>query len=125
MTRTTKWLSAANATLGLWLIVAPFVLATSTAGMWNDVVIGLVIATVGTYNYYLTTQGKEVSRSAAGLNALAGLWMIVAPFVLGGIGGAALWSDVTVGLLVTLFAGYNGYVSSDSDAGRDRQQSTA
>jgi hypothetical protein len=51
--------------------------------------------------------------------------MIVAPFVLGGIGGAALWSDVTVGLLVTLFAGYNGYVSSDSDAGRDRQQSTA
>jgi hypothetical protein len=125
MTRTTKWLAGTNALLGLWLIVAPFVLATSTAGLWNDVVFGLVIASVGTYNYYLTTQGREVSTAAAGLNVVAGLWMIAAPFVLGGITGAAMLSDVTVGVLVTLFAGYNSYVSSGTGADSGRSESTA
>jgi hypothetical protein len=124
MTRTTKWLAGTNALLGLWLVVAPFVLATSTAGLWNDVVLGLIIASVGTYNYYLTTQGKEVSAAAAGLNTLAGLWMIAAPFVLAGISGAAFWSDLTVGVLVTLFAGYNAYVASNADAGSSRHEST-
>jgi hypothetical protein len=51
--------------------------------------------------------------------------MIAAPFVLGGITGAAMLSDVTVGVLVTLFAGYNSYVSSGTGADSGRSESTA
>jgi hypothetical protein len=106
--------------------VAPFVLATSTAGLYNDVLFGAVIATVAGYNYYRTTDGGEVGVGAAGLVALAGAWMVVAPFVLGGIGGAALYSDVTVGVLVALFGGYNAYVASGTeDVGDGTRRSTA
>jgi hypothetical protein len=122
MSNTTKWLAGTNTVLGLWLIIAPFVLETTSAGLWNDVVIGIVIASIGAYNYYLTTQGREVSFGAASINTLAGFWMIAAPFVLGGIAGAAFWSDVTVGVLVALFAGYNAYVSNGtSDRSSSRQ----
>ncbi|WP_101295524.1 SPW repeat domain-containing protein [Halegenticoccus soli] len=110
MTETTKWLSAANALLGLWLIVAPFIYSTTSAGLWNDVIVGALVASIGAYNYYLTTKGKEVSATGAGANTLLGLWMIAAPFVLG-VSGAAFWSDLAVGVLVASFAGYNAYVS--------------
>lgn len=41
-----KSLSWANFVLGLWLIVAPFVLhyREITAALWNNVVVGIVIA---------------------------------------------------------------------------------
>ena len=115
MTKTTKWLAGSNVVLGLWMLVAPAVLEPSVAGMWNDVLVGSLVALLGAYNLYRTTQGNEVSRGVASINALAGLWLLTAPFVLTGIGGLALWNDVTVGLLIAIFGGYNAYVSKHAD----------
>ena len=105
---TTKWLAGLNALLGLWLIAAPFVFGVPTTAMWNAVIVGALIAILGGYNYYLTTQGQEVNVSVAALNVLLGLWVIVAPFVFQP-GTVALWNDVIVGALVAIFGGYNAY----------------
>lgn len=105
---TTKWLAGLNALLGLWLIAAPFVFDVPTAAMWNAVIVGGLIAVLGGYNYYLTTQDQEVSVSVAGLNGLLGLWVIAAPFVFQP-GTAALYNDVFVGALVAIFGGYNAF----------------
>jgi hypothetical protein len=112
MTRTTERLAGTNMVLGVWLLIAPLLLATSSAGLWNDVLVGAVIAVCGGYNYYLVTQGKAVRFGVASVTALAGLWLLFAPFVLGGITGAAFWNDLAVGALVALFGGYNAYVST-------------
>ncbi|WP_161782618.1 SPW repeat domain-containing protein [Halococcus sediminicola] len=42
----------------------------------------------------------------ASTNVLLGLWLVVAPF-LWNAPTADLWSDVIVGALITLLAGYN------------------
>lgn len=111
MTTTTKWLAGLNGLLGLWLIAVPFVISVPTNAMWNAVVVGLIIAVLGGYNFYLTTRGSEVNATLAGANSLLGLWVIAAPFVFDP-GTAALWNDVIVGALVAIFGGYNTYVAS-------------
>lgn len=108
---TTKWFAGLNALFGLWLIAVPFVISVPNAAMWNAVIVGGLVATLGGYNYYLTTQGREVSVGAATTNAILGLWVIFAPFALH-VGTTALWNDVVVGSLIALFAGYNGYEAS-------------
>lgn len=97
--------------LGLWLIVAPFLLGAPTADLWNDVIVGGLIAVLAGYNWYRTTQGEEVSTSGAALNSLLGLWLIAAPFVFG-VSGALLWNDVIVGIIVASLAGYDIYVGN-------------
>ena len=48
---TVKYLNWINAVLGLWLIIAPFVLSYSSAAaaMWNDIIIGLVALVLGAW----------------------------------------------------------------------------
>lgn len=47
----------------------------------------------------------------AWINAVLGLWILATPFVLSGsiTAGAAMWSNVVVGLAVMCLAGWNGY----------------
>jgi hypothetical protein len=45
---------------------------------------------------------KRTARVASGLNVLAGLWLILAPWV---IGHGAVWNATIVGLLVVILAG--------------------
>jgi uncharacterized membrane protein len=40
------------AVLGFWVIAAPFVFGVGTAAMWNDVIVGAVVASFGGYNGY-------------------------------------------------------------------------
>lgn len=49
-------LSWTNVVLGLWLIGAPFILgyAGTAAAMWNEVIIGLVVASLGTWSALVT-----------------------------------------------------------------------
>jgi SPW repeat len=42
--------------------------------------------------------------TASGLNLLAGIWLIIAPFVLGYRSGDPVWNDVVFGAIVALIA---------------------
>ncbi|MCA9875565.1 MAG: SPW repeat protein [Anaerolineales bacterium] len=46
------WLSWVNAVLGVWLVIAPFVLnyCTITAALWNDIIVGVAIAVLGAWS---------------------------------------------------------------------------
>ena len=37
------WVSAINALIGIWLIVAAFTIDQTTTAMWNDVILGIVV----------------------------------------------------------------------------------
>lgn len=50
---------------------------------------------------------------ASGLNVAAGIWLIVAPFVLGYSGTArALWNDIILGVIVLALAFWSATASS-------------
>jgi hypothetical protein len=41
--------------------------------------------------------------TVAGLNVIAGIWLIIAPFVLGYANGDPYWNDIVFGAIVALF----------------------
>ncbi|MFC6766422.1 SPW repeat domain-containing protein [Natrinema soli] len=89
MDTTTKLTVAGNGVLGCWLIAAPFVLDTPVVGHWNDVIVGAAVILVAGYNYARAVRRRPVSATGAGLIAILGLWLVVAPFALG-LEGVAL-----------------------------------
>lgn len=47
------------ALLGLWVMAVPFVFGVGTAAMWNDVIVGALMATFGGYNGYVSTEQQS------------------------------------------------------------------
>lgn len=121
MRETVQWTSGINIVAGLWLIIAPFVLGYEgiQAALWNDVLVGIIVAAFAVARVARPLMNPSLSW----LNALLGLWLIVAPFVLGyggaiegealaaegAVGGAqtALWNDIIVGVIVLVLGAWS------------------
>jgi hypothetical protein len=102
-----KTFSWVNFILGLWLIVAPFVLLYRgiSAALWDNIIVGIIIAVLAGWR----ALGKESVRMTvtSWVVALLGLWTIIAPFVLHYAGNAsAMWNGVVVGIAVAILATY-------------------
>lgn len=93
--------SGINLAIGIWLIIAPFVLATTGAALVNDVAVGIVIAALAAVRI---ARPAAATKPASWVNAVLGAWLIVAPFALGYISQAAFWNDILVGVAVLVFA---------------------
>ncbi len=93
-----------NLILGLWLIVAPFVLgysALSRAALTEDVVLGIIVAAFSWW--ILAAMAPPVGTSW--FQILCGIWVIIAPFVLAyRTITAAMANDVIVGIIVLIVA---------------------
>ena len=114
MRETVQWTSGINLVVGLWLIVAPFLLGYDEiqAALWNDILVGLIVAAFAVARVARPLMNPSLSW----INALLGLWLVVAPFVLayagqveafaveGAIGGAqtAMWNDIIVGVIILM-----------------------
>lgn len=103
-----QWTTALNGVLGFWLLVAPFVAESLAIDHWNDLLVGGAIMILAGYNYYSERTQGTASQRVAGITGVLGGWLIVAPFAYG-ISGVALWNNVSVGVLIAAFAGYNVY----------------
>jgi hypothetical protein len=121
MRETVRWTSGVNVVAGLWLIIAPFVLGYDQiqAALWNDVLVGIVVAGLAVARL----ARPLMSPSLSWINAVLGLWLILAPFVLGyggavevealatagPVGGAqaAMWNDIIVGVIVLVLGAWS------------------
>jgi hypothetical protein len=118
-----RWASAIIALAGIWLLIEPFLLDPIIAGnRWNDIIVGLLLLALGGYNYYRRTNDRLGSTAAAGLAALIGLWLLVAPWVYGiDAGGGEIvtelgfWNDVIVGLVVLALGVFSVHETRDTD----------
>ena len=109
---TVKATSGFNLGIGLWLIIAPFVLpydVFASAGVegvadatatWNDIVVGLLVVVLAGLRLAQPVHSEWAGWTNCGLGA----WLIVAPFVLGLYPIAATWNDVVCGILITVLA---------------------
>ncbi|RDI70732.1 SPW repeat protein [Halopelagius longus] len=115
-----KWLSAVIGLLGLWMLAQAVLFELAASQFWNDVLVGALFLVVGAYNYYRRSNERIGNVAAAAVAALVGLWLIVAPFVLGVDAGATetandlgFWNDVVVGLIAAVIGGYSAYKARD------------
>lgn len=97
--------SGINLAIGIWLIIAPFLLATTGVAMLNDVVVGIAIALLAAVR---VSRPAVSTKPASWINAVLGAWLIIAPFALGYISPAAFWNDIIVGAAVLILGIWSG-----------------
>lgn len=100
--------------VGILLVIAPFVLGYNDIdeALWTSIILGGVTAIVMIY--------KALAHDSANwqywLAGIAGVLAILAPFILGfDNDDSALWSNIVLGVIIVLGAGYIG-LSSRSQA---------
>jgi hypothetical protein len=100
MQKSISWLVAL---VGVWVVVARVALgATATTAFLADaIIVGAALVILGAWAALSDQRG--IDRTLDWINALLGVWLIAAPFVLGYTGVAyALWNDVIVGIAVAV-----------------------
>lgn len=93
------------AALGVWLMIAPWVLQTTGRAADSDHLFGALIVT------FAVIAMAEVGRAVRFINLLFGAWLILAPFLLSGFTMSATLNDMIVGVLVLLLSFRRGKIS--------------
>lgn len=88
------WARLLSFGLGLWLMAAPAVLGYDNPARDAGRIVGPIIAGCAFIAIW------QVTRFLRWVTLPAGAWLVVAPWVLGGYPGAAMWNSVLVGLVV-------------------------
>ena len=92
------WKSETIGLLGVWLLVAPFVLASSTAHVFNNWLVGLIVTDVA----LAMSSWKSWERPIA---TAAGIWLFICGFVPSMLQGRALvQNDLVLGVVLIVCA---------------------
>ncbi len=105
--KTAKTLSWIVALFGLWEVIAPFLLGYLAVGaaLWDAIIIGVVLIVLAGWAALVNQEGTI--KSLNWINAVLGLWLIIAPFILAYSGtAAAMWNDIIVGVVVAVLAAW-------------------
>lgn len=94
------WQDSANALLGVWLILSPFVLGfqSDLTALANAVLVGVLLLAAALGAIFVPRAWEEWTESGLGL------WLTVSPWVLGSTMQAAKASAVVTGLVVLTLA---------------------
>lgn len=89
--------------LGLWLIIAPFFLRYSdiTSAFWNDIIVGVLVVIFAGVRIFEAIRQTVLSW----INTVLGVWLILAPFMLGYANNMKLlWNDIILGLIIAFIS---------------------
>ncbi len=101
-----RWQDSANLILAIWLFISPWVLqfaggagGSSPVAAWNAWVLGVIVFLVA-----LTAMGRRFARGQEWYNLVLGIWIFIAPWVLGFAARTAnaAWDHWIVGALIFL-----------------------
>lgn len=103
---TSQSLSILNIIFGAWLVVSPYMLGyTSSQAKWQQTAAGIVVLVFAGVRF-LATQLQWVSW----VNAVVGVWLIIAPFTTGYQSTVGFWNEVIVGILIALSGLWNASI---------------
>ena len=105
---TSNRLSWIVALFGLWELLSPFILGYTgvTVAVWDAVILGVVVIVLALWSALSNSTGSE--RALDWINAIIGLWFIVAPFVLGfSTMAVVLWNSIIVGIVIALLGAWS------------------
>lgn len=89
------------AVVGVWVTIAPFLLhyGNVTTALWNDLVVGPAVCVLAVAA--ALSPDEDRIRTLDWITAVAGLWLVLAPFILGYSSvGVALWNDIIAGVII-------------------------
>src|SRR5262249_31227825 len=95
--------SILNVLAGVWLIISPFVLHSTAAplALWNTVVVGVIVVVCAASRAISPTFNVGFSW----VNLVLGVWLVIAPFLMGYTGTpAALWNNLVGGAVIAILA---------------------
>ena len=93
------WQAWTNAILGAWLVIAAFLPMGTTANLWDDLIVGILVAIAG----FAMIKVKAWQGWLAGI---VGIWLVIAAFIPALLTHTGnLWNALISGVLV-LIAGY-------------------
>ncbi|GMA49947.1 hypothetical protein GCM10025857_13040 [Alicyclobacillus contaminans] len=98
-----KWRNWINALIGIWFILAPWLLGFShlSGATWTSVVIGLVQTAASIWAAYEEKVGWATWQNWVSL--ITGLWFIIQPFALSlTANGAETWTGVILGIVTII-----------------------
>jgi hypothetical protein len=98
--RTLNWIVAV---LGVWEIVASFILGFSgvTAALWNSIIVGIVLLVLSAWA--ALSDSPSIGRGLTWINAVVGVWFFFSPFILAYSGTTiVLWDSLIVGAIVVI-----------------------
>lgn len=101
--KTIKYANVANLLVGIWLLFAAFVFHGTTGSVWNDVLVGLLVITLATWNIV-----DPAAHWASWTNVVLGAWLLIAPITIQYPVMAHLWNDVIMGIIVITFGSWAG-----------------
>ncbi len=90
------WQAWVNGLLGVWLFIAAFLNLGAKGNLWDDLIVGIIVAFVG----YLMIKDKPWQ---AWLSIIVGIWLIIAAFIPSLVVGAGnMWNLIISGVLVMI-----------------------
>ena len=96
-----------NLIAGIWLILSPFLFGYSGGAMANSVIIGIAVTILAVTRLVMT---RDVWTGW--LIAVAGLWLIIAPFIFGFTEPAVLWNEIIVGIIIAGLSLWRGIATT-------------
>ena len=100
----TPWNLVLSTLLGVWLMVAPELLAIHGAAATSNYIVGALAVT------FAVIAGAEPARAVRYLNVLCGTWLVISLWLLGGSTPAATWGNLLAGLALILLSLPRGQV---------------
>ena len=101
---TLTWNLLVSVALGLWLMLAPYLLGSRAPAAHSDHLLGALIVTVAIIAL------ADVGRAARFVNVALGAWVMISPWLLEGATASAVWNDAIVGALVILLSFRRGRI---------------
>ena len=92
---------------GMWLIISPFLLGYSQGATTNSVLVGIAISALAIIRLTLTRDAWT-----GWLAAVMGLWLVIAPFILGFMQPAVLWNEIIVGIIIAGLSLWRGIATT-------------
>ncbi|MCL6551761.1 MAG: SPW repeat protein [Firmicutes bacterium] len=101
------WANVVNALVGIWFIIAPFVLAYSDqrAAMWLSLLGGAILLVLA--GWAVVNEAARKQRWVQYVNGLVGIWFIIFPFVFAlTTRPNVTWTSVVGGLIALVLSAW-------------------
>lgn len=103
-----SWL---NVIAGIWLIIAPFIFGFSNpTARTNEIWLGFIVGILALIRAFTPLRSIWLSW----VNLIAGIWLIISPFVLGYANTSSSANDIILGIIVGVIAIWNLAASTNA-----------
>ncbi|MGH7237171.1 MAG: SPW repeat protein [Candidatus Saccharimonadales bacterium] len=110
-----QMLSGINVILGAWLVVSPYILNYGSGATVDQTIFGVIILLLAAVHY-----STPRLNWPSWLNGVSGIWMVIAPFILGYATTVSYWNEVIIGAIVAILAFSNVAVTDQIREARRR-----